>query len=377
MTLTNTAQAVHTPISPADGPPSSPKTGNGIDRLDWLTYQLQKGLTGNEVKLLLAMTRDAAKDGTLFSSYTRLARMATLTRSRFFDARKGLVAKACIRQLPPHNHQLTGYDDGWAIDQTVWRERTGYPQGKSPESGTSNVRNQGLTSPVLGTSNPPSSSCHKKPNEEPNVTGDCDSTGKAVFEHVEPAETALDFDPDEGFGRAVFSEEEGVTGVTIDGCEEHDQEPEQIPSKAENPRITPTPLSPKLTEQDVRDWLDRNVSELPQEFEISNLVNWTWEVWQYPAHPYGWKYGKDTAVRTCSKDTASRRKFREDVVQHLMAKGLPVTGADGQIERDPVRCDRCRKLSRTYSLGLLFKDPFTGFTMVNGCPECIAAAVPA
>jgi hypothetical protein len=136
MTLTNTAQAVHTPISPADGPPSPPKTGNGIDRLDWLTCQLQKGLTGNEVKLLVAMTRDAAKDGTLFSSYTRLARMATLTRSRFFDARKGLVAKACIRQLPPNNHQLTGYDDGWAIDQTVWRERTGYPQGKSPESGT-------------------------------------------------------------------------------------------------------------------------------------------------------------------------------------------------------------------------------------------------
>ena len=124
MTLTNTAQAVHTPISPADGPPSPPKTGNGIDRLDWLTCQLQKGLTGNEVKLLVAMTRDAAKDGTLFSSYTRLARMATLTRSRFFDARKGLVAKACIRQLPPNNHQLTGYDDGWAIDQTVWRERT-------------------------------------------------------------------------------------------------------------------------------------------------------------------------------------------------------------------------------------------------------------
>ena len=184
------------------------------------------------------------------------------------------------------------------------------------------------------------------------------STGKAVFEHVEPAETALDFDPDEGFGRAVFSEEEGVTGVTIEGCEEHDQEPEQIPSKAENPPITPTPLSPKLTEQDVRDWLDRNVSELPQEFEISNLINWTWEVWQYPAHPYGWKYGKDTAVRTCSKDTASRRKFREDVVQHLMAKGLPVTGADGQIERDPVRCDRCKKLTGTYSVGLLFKDPF-------------------
>ena len=72
----------------------------------------------------------------LMWTYTRLARMATLTRSRFFDARKGLVAKACIRQLPPNNHQLTGYDDGWAIDQTVWRERTGYPQGKSPESGT-------------------------------------------------------------------------------------------------------------------------------------------------------------------------------------------------------------------------------------------------
>ena len=204
-----------------------------------------------------------------------------------------------------------------------------------------------------------------------------DNTGKAVFEHVEAAETALDFDPDEGSGRSVFSEEEGVTGAAIDGCEEHDQEPERIPSKAENLPITPTPLSPKLTGQDVREWLDRNVSELPQEFEISNLINWTWEVWQYPAHPYGWKYGKDTAVRTCSKDTASRRKFREDVVHHLMAKGLPVTGADGQIERDPVRCDRCRKLTRTYSVGLLFKDPLTGFTMVNGCCECIAAAVPA
>ena len=137
------------------------------------------------------------------------------------------------------------------------------------------VRNQGLTSPVLGTGNPRSSSCHKNPNEEPNVTGDSDNTGKAVFEHVEATETALDFDPDEGSGRSVFSEEEGVTGAAIDGCEEHDQEPERIPSKAENPPITPTPLSPKLTEQDVREWLDRNVSELPQEFEISNLINWT------------------------------------------------------------------------------------------------------
>ena len=154
------------------------------------------------------------------------------------------VAKACIRQLPPNNHQLTGYDDGWAIDQTVWRERTGYPQGKSPESGTPNVRNQGLTSPVLGTGNPRSSSCHKKPNEEPNVTGDSDNTGKAVFEHVEAAETALDFDPDKGSGRSVFSEEEGVTGAAIDGCEEHDQEPERIPSKAENP-LSPQPLFPR------------------------------------------------------------------------------------------------------------------------------------
>ena len=41
--------------------------------------------------------------------------------------------------------------------------------------------------------------------------------------------------------------------------------------------------------------------------------------------PYGWKFGKAAALKTVTKDMAARKKFRVDLVQHLMKAGLPST----------------------------------------------------
>ena len=61
------------------------KDGGPADRLDWLTYQLLDRLTGNEIKALIPMVRDSNERGYLWSSYTRLQRMAGLKRTAWFE----------------------------------------------------------------------------------------------------------------------------------------------------------------------------------------------------------------------------------------------------------------------------------------------------
>ena len=96
------------------------KDGGPLDRLDWLTFQLLSKLTGNEVKTLIPMVRDSDEKGFFYSSYTRLARMAGQSRTAWFKARKGLIAKGIIRLVKGNNHVLTGVDNGWKIDKTAW-----------------------------------------------------------------------------------------------------------------------------------------------------------------------------------------------------------------------------------------------------------------
>ena len=58
------------------------------------------------MKALIPMVRDANKKGFLFSSYTRLERMAVLSRSAWFEARAGLITKGIVLVCAPNNHQL-------------------------------------------------------------------------------------------------------------------------------------------------------------------------------------------------------------------------------------------------------------------------------
>ena len=67
------------------------------------------------------MVRDSDQKGYFYSSYTRLQRMAGLSRTAWFKARKGLIDKGIVRQVKGNDHVLTGVDNGWKIDETAWK----------------------------------------------------------------------------------------------------------------------------------------------------------------------------------------------------------------------------------------------------------------
>ena len=112
--------------------------------------------------------------------------------------------------------------------------------------------------------------------------------------------------------------------------------------------------------------MEQRISPIPVDGEIALLLDWTWDVWEYPAHPYGWKYGKEAALKHCTKDTGSRKKFRVDVVEKLLMKGLPRTASDGQIQRDPVRCELCGTMTVTPKQVMRIGDE----RVTDGCGDC-------
>ena len=116
-----------------------------------------------------------------------------------------------------------------------------------------------------------------------------------------------------------FSEEEGAT--------EPDTTPN--PMKADVQEQAPTPNPPKappsqgITRQATEAFMDGNIAEIPMDHEVEWMLKHCWDWWVYPAHPYGWKHGPEAALKTCTKDTAGRVKFRKDLVDKLMLAGLP------------------------------------------------------
>ena len=66
-----------------------------------------------------------------------------------------------------------------------------------------------------------------------------------------------------------------------------------------------------------------SVSEAVMESQARGLLDHTWAVWEYPAHPYGWKHGIEAAVKHVIASTANWSKFRKDLVDKLMLVGLP------------------------------------------------------
>ena len=120
-------------------------------------------------------------------------------------------------------------------------------------------------------------------------------------------------------GLNSFSEEEGATIP--------DTTPN--PMKADIQEQAPTPNPPKappsqgITRQATEAFMDGNIAEIPMDHEVEWMLKHCWPWWVYPAHPYGWKHGPEAALKTCTKDTASRVKFRKDLVDKLMLAGLP------------------------------------------------------
>ena len=99
------------------------------------------------------------------------------------------------------------------------------------------------------------------------------------------------------------------------------------------------------------------------------MLNHTWEVWKFHevTQPYGWKFGKAAALKTVTKDMAAQKKFRVDLVQHLMKAGLPSTATPS------TWCLGCSK-DTTTGHGNAFLEG--GRRTVDTCEDCAQAPVP-
>ena len=94
-----------------------------------------------------------------------------------------------------------------------------------------------------------------------------------------------------GFKSSSF-EEEGATGARVTGDE--------------------------LTVEEAQAWVDGHLSETPQPFEIQQVGKHCWPAWSNH-----WNLDLAGAIVVWTKTDASRRKFRKDVVMHLVKVGLP------------------------------------------------------
>ena len=121
-----------------------------------------------------------------------------------------------------------------------------------------------------------------------------------------------DSGPEDGVTTGVefFSLEEEATGVPA-------TQPKRIMVDLEEPETTPNP--PKAPpSQDIQDFVDSHLSEIPTDSEIEPLAKHCWPEWA--KH---WGGGWAAAWPTWTKDTAGRKKFRSDVVAQLAKVGLP------------------------------------------------------
>ena len=75
--------------------------------------------------------------------------------------------------------------------------------------------------------------------------------------------------------------------------------------------------------KEVQAWVDSHISETPMESQARQCLDHTWAVWEYPAHPYGWKHGKEAAIKHVMASPANWTKFRKDLVEKLVLAGLP------------------------------------------------------
>ena len=158
-----------------------------------------------------------------------------------------------------------------------------------------------LTTPGGGVTTTPKRTSSSKGNLKKKVPG------------VVDAKRVDDPGPEDGVTTGVefFSlEEEGVTGVPA-------TQPKRIMVDLEEPETTPNP--PKAPpSQDIQDFVDRNLSDIPKDSEMLTLAKHCWPEWG----PH-WGGGWAAAWSTWTKDASARKKFRTDVVAQLAKVGLP------------------------------------------------------
>ena len=125
----------------------------------------------------------------------------------------------------------------------------------------------------------------------------------------------------------------------------------------------------KVGAQVAQEWVDLNLPESLMDSQCEWMLNHTWEVWKFHevTQPYGWKFGKAAALKTVTKDMAARKKFRVDLVQHLMKAGLPSTATPS------TWCLGCSK-DTTTGHGNAFLEG--GRRTVDTCEDCAQAPVP-
>ena len=78
-----------------------------------------------------------------------------------------------------------------------------------------------------------------------------------------------------------------------------------------------------VTTEEAKAFVDDHISETPVESQARRYLDHTWAVWEYPAHPYGWKHGEEAAIKHVTASLANWTKFRKDLVEKLVLAGLP------------------------------------------------------
>ena len=128
--------------------------------------------------------------------------------------------------------------------------------------------------------------------------------------------------------------------------------------KVEDPRPETDVKSFSLEEErtgtgteEAQAWVDSHVAETPAESQARRCLDHTWSVWEYPAHPYGWKHGKEAAIKHVMASPAKWTKFRKDLVVHLAKVGLPKPMAPDADN------DRAREVSAAWMDQLLEEAP--------------------
>ena len=159
-----------------------------------------------------------------------------------------------------------------------------------------------VTTPGGGVTTTPKRNSSSKGNLKKKVPG------------VVDAKRVDDPGPEDGVTTGVLNsfslEEEGATGVPA-------IQPERIMVELEEPETTSNP--PKAPpSQDIQDFVDSHLSEIPTDSEIEPLAKHCWPAWA--KH---WGGGWAAAWPTWTKDTAGRKKFHSDVVAQLAKVGLP------------------------------------------------------
>ena len=273
---------------PPVAPPVERKTGGPLDRSKWVISHAP-ALGHAAFKLLVVMNDYANASGICWPSRAALMGQSGMSGSAVDRAIGELKRSGAVDVIQDgkgrksNTWQLSGGLNDWAKTPQTPR-KWGI---KLPESGELNSPKVGngtllLQNPIINPRDPGVVDAKREPD---GVTA--------------------------GVINSFFSEEERTgTGA------EPGQQPTPEPSKPTDPTVSAPPSPSDLEE--ARAFVDGVLSEIPTDSEIEGLGKHCWPEWS--KH---WGGGWAAAWSTWTKDTAGRKKFRNDVVAQLAKVGLP------------------------------------------------------